>query len=87
MINSFTVFHNFNLLKLKDGGIVLRGRRFSLLPHLLQKNDAHLKVVESDSKIIISLRHSMAGVGNSFGFAGHIRDKLSISGPVQVYLK
>ena len=27
-----------------------------------------------------------AGVGNSFGFAGHIRDKLGIRGPVHVLL-
>jgi hypothetical protein len=27
-----------------------------------------------------------AGVGNSFGFAGHIRDKLDIRGPVHVHV-
>jgi len=26
------------------------------------------------------------GVGNSFGFAGHIRDKLGIHGPVHVHV-
>ncbi len=29
---------------------------------------------------------SRAGVGNSFGFAGHIRDKLVIHGPVVVFI-
>ncbi len=30
------------------------------------------------------LRNASPGVGNSFGFAGHIRDKLGIRGPVHV---
>jgi len=29
---------------------------------------------------------SKAGVGNSFGFAGHIRDKLGIRGPVHAHV-
>jgi hypothetical protein len=28
-----------------------------------------------------------AGVGNSFGFTGHIRDNLGIRGPVHVHVK
>jgi len=31
-------------------------------------------------------RYSRAGVGNSFGFAGHIRDKLGILRPVHVHV-
>jgi len=31
-------------------------------------------------------RGSRAGVGNSFGFMGHIRDKLGIHGPVYVHV-
>ncbi len=30
-------------------------------------------------------QHSWSGVGNSFGFAGHIRDKQGIPGPVHVH--
>jgi len=30
--------------------------------------------------------YTRAGVGNSFGFAGHIKDKLGIRGPVQVHV-
>ncbi len=30
--------------------------------------------------------HSMPGVGISFGFAGHIRDKLGIRGPVHTHV-
>ncbi len=30
--------------------------------------------------------HIKSGVGNSFGFAGHIRDKLGIRGPGHIHV-
>jgi hypothetical protein len=37
-------------------------------------------------QIITPTLDSRAGVGNSFGFVGHIRDKLGIRGPVHVHV-
>ncbi len=34
----------------------------------------------------LAVRRLKSGVGNSFGFAGHIRDSLGIPGPVYVHL-
>jgi len=39
------------------------------------------------SKSSCLIQESTSGVGNSFGLAGHFRDKLGIRGPVHVHLK
>jgi len=44
-----------------------------------------MKAVTVLGAIQINKWQSRAGVGNSFGFAGHIRDKLGIPGPAHVY--
>jgi len=42
--------------------------------------------IQSSRQYLLTLLGSSAGVGNSFGFAGHIRDKLGIRGPVHVHV-
>jgi hypothetical protein len=42
-------------------------------------------VFQKGKKLHVKLcRPSKTGLGNSFGFVGHIRDKLGIRGPVHV---
>ena len=53
-----TEFEQLNLVKFGYGGSVLDLSQFWLLPKLPQKMTLTLKVVKSDSKIIISLYQS-----------------------------
>ena len=47
---------NLNLVKLRCGGLVLGSNQFLILPQVPQKRSLALKVVESDSKILLSSR-------------------------------
>ena len=42
-------------------------------------------LIIASRSIVTSEQERRAGVGNSFGFASHIRDKLGIRGPVHVH--
>jgi len=49
----YRVFHRFVQAKFAYGGSVLGSSQFTLLPHLPLKTMLNLKVVKSNSKIII----------------------------------
>ncbi len=44
------------------------------------------RIVKYSKKLSFKLLLFRSGVGNSIGFAGHIRDKLGIRGPVHAHV-
>jgi hypothetical protein len=54
-IVTYSVFHRFRQAKFANDGSILSSRQFLLLPQLPQKMELASKVVEIDSKIIVSL--------------------------------
>jgi hypothetical protein len=55
IINFYSVFQGFSKAKSANGGSILSSSQFLILPQLPQKIKFASKVVEVDSKIIISL--------------------------------
>jgi hypothetical protein len=53
--------------------------------HLLMPKSGTEGLIKSQTKCL-DMRPPSTGVGNSFYFAGHIRDKLGIRGPVYVLM-